>query len=124
MAYLDGPSYDDARLFLSQLSSSGWSAGVRLDSDIDQPVVSTKLLASGPTASDVLVAWRTHDASSGTDQFFIKQAPDWSRVAIDPPVAGEDMSGPVIAVDTTRIALAWTNRAPASPFIRYFEIAR
>lgn len=124
VSYVDGATIDDARLFVAQGTPAGWSPGARLDAEIDRPVLATRILAVGPTASDVVVAWEATYPASGLDQVLIKRAPDWARVPDVVPLASGDMAGFAIAADPGRIGVAWVNRAATPGFIGYLEIAR
>jgi hypothetical protein len=124
VSYVDGATVDDARLSVAQGTPAGWSPGERLDAEIDRPVYATRILAVGPAASDVVVAWEATYPASGLDQVLIKRAPDWARVPDVLPLASGDMAGFAIAADPARIGVVWVNRAATPESVGYLERAR
>jgi hypothetical protein len=126
IAYDDGISGDDTRLYLAQGSSSGWAPAMRLDGDVDLPVVGTHILTLGPSATDVVVAWEAVGATPESHQVFIKQnlASGWERLPDAYPLSPENMVGFAIAADPTRIGLVWSTLDRSAPVVRYFEFGR
>jgi hypothetical protein len=123
LAYLDGPTAADARVFVSLEDASGWT-GQRIDADVDRPVFATRALAIGPAPTDVVVAWEATYPASGLDQVLIEQGPTWVRIPDVVPLASGDMAGFAMAASVSRIAVVWTDRAATPPFVGYFEFSR
>jgi hypothetical protein len=124
LVYLDGPTVVDARVFVSQGSASGWSPGVALNADTNLPVWRPRILATGPAEGDLIVAYEEQDTTSGKYRSSLKRAPDWASVLIDvPPTVGANMSGVLIAADSSRLGLAWTSGVGPS-FVGYHDFAR
>jgi hypothetical protein len=122
LVYLDGPTTADARVFVSQGSTSGWSPGVALNADTNLPTWRTRILAVGPAPADLIVAYEERDTSRRSRVIF-KGAPDWSRIPSDvPSLAGGSMRGFVIAADSSRLGVGW---AAADPwFAGYHDFPR
>jgi hypothetical protein len=125
LAYIDGTT-DDGRLFISQVGTTGWSAGVALNSDTNRPVSRTRIVATGPSPGNLIVGYDEFDPTFRMYQVSFKRGPDWSSVPGSvPPVAGADMQKFEMAVDASRIAVVWTVYQPGIVwFLAYHEFPR